>query len=281
MEYPDDALFRSTVRQIERLPPLISQGEVLSLRRQLAEVAAGKRFLLQGGDCAERFCRLLCGCDRAETEDHAANVSCVDMGCAHAHGACGGMAVSCKAAKFPYEVIGGVTYNSFRGDNVNGFDLANRTPDPNRLLQGYFHSASTLNYARALIKDGFADVRAAKHWNLGFVKSSENRAKYEKMVKSIREASEFVQVCGLTDLDRLKSVDLFICHEALHLDYEEAMTRKVSTVSDKRVDRPIASSSTPGSGSGPDSFMNLGAHFIWIGDVLVNLTTTHRVHAWG
>ena len=189
-----------------------------------------------------------------------------------------------KPRSSPTEVIDGVIYNSFRGDNVNGFDLVSRKPDPARLLQGYFHSAATLNYARALIKDGFADVRAAKHWNLGFVKSSENRAKYERMVKSIREASEFVQVCGLSDLDRLKSVDLFICHEALHLDYEEALTREVtgaarmaSSSSSSTSSSTVGTTAAAGTvlASSPVSFMNLGAHFIWIGDRTRQLDHAH------
>jgi len=191
-----------------------------------------------------------------------------------------------KPRSSPTEVIDGKTHFSFRGDNINGFELKDRKPDPTRLLQGYFHSASTLNYARALIKDGFADVRAAKHWNLGFVKSSENRAKYEKMVRSIREASEFVEVCGLSDLDRLKTVDLFVCHEALHLDYEEAMTREITgtgapTESAASVAASSSSSSsssasfTPASTEPAPSFMNLGAHFIWIGDRTRQLDHAH------
>ena len=262
VEYEDKASFQTTVEQLQKLPPLISQGEVLSLRQQLSEVAAGKRFLLQGGDCAERFV----DCNAPAIEKKLKIM--LQMSLVLTWGArMPTVRVARMAGQFakprssPTEVINGVTYNSFRGDNVNGYELAHRKPDPNRLLQGYFHSAATLNYARALIKDGFADVRAAKHWNLGFVKSSENRAKYEKMVKSIREASEFVQVCGLTDLDRLKSVDLFVCHEALHLDYEEALTRSVSQPSSN-------GASTP-------SFMNLGAHFIWIGDRTRQLDHAH------
>ena len=287
VDYEDKACFAKTVKTIQQLPPLISKGEVTELRRQLAEVAAGKRFLLQGGDCAERFM----DCNSSAIEQKLKIM--LQMSLVLTWGArMPTVRVARMAGQYakprssPTEIIEGKQYFSFRGDNINGFELKDRKPDPERLLQGYFHSASTLNYARALIKDGFADVRAAKHWNLGFVKSSENRAKYEKMVRSIREASEFVEVCGLSDLDRLKTVDLFVCHEALHLDYEEAMTRQIGT-QETPVPATVAASSSFSSSSSSSSsttaappqqkqsFMNLGAHFIWIGDRTRQLDHAH------
>ena len=248
--YEDTDAFQRTVQRIQQLPPLISKGEVTELRKQLAEVAAGQRFLLQGGDCAERF--LDC---KSEAIEQKLKIM-LQMSLVLTWGArMPTVRVARMAGQYakprssPTEVVNGETHFSFRGDNVNTFELAGRKPDPDRLLQGYFHSAATLNYARALIKDGFADVRAAKHWNLGFVKSSENRAKYEKMVTSIREASEFVEVCGLSDLDRLKTVDLFVCHEALHLDYEEAMTRQVAAAAPATSSTSSTSSSSSSSSS--------------------------------
>ena len=289
--YEDQTEFDTTIKQIQALPPLISRGEILDLRNQLKEVAEGKRFLLQGGDCAERFM----DCNSSAIEQKLKIM--LQMSLVLTWGArMPTVRVARMAGQFakprssPTEVINGETYFSYRGDNINGFELKDRKPDPKRLLQGYFHSASTLNYARALIKDGFADVRAAKHWNLGFVKSSENRAKYEKMVRSIREASEFVEVCGLSDLDRLKTVDLFVCHEALHLDYEEAMTREVASTSSSSSRSASSSFSSTSSTSSstftssassstttpsPPSFMNLGAHFIWIGDRTRQLDHAH------
>jgi 3-deoxy-7-phosphoheptulonate synthase len=280
VEYEDTETFKSTIEQIAQLPPLISKGEVTELRRQLAEVAAGKRFLLQGGDCAERFV----DCKSAAIEQKLKIM--LQMSLVLTWGArMPTVRVARMAGQYakprssPTEIVSGKKYFSFRGDNINGFELKDRKPDPKRLLRGYFHAASTLNYARALIKDGFADVRAAKHWNLGFVKSSENRAKYEKMVRSIREASEFVEVCGLSDLDRLKTVDLFVCHEALHLDYEEAMTREIGVDTARAAAAAASSSSTSSATSAPftgtASFMNLGAHFIWIGDRTRQLDHAH------
>ncbi len=111
-------------------------------------------------------------------------------------------------------------------------------------------------------------MRSAENWDLGFVKCSRNRAEYEAMVRSILEASQFMQVCGLTDLERLKTVDLFICHEAMHLDYEEALTRPFN----------LASQRVPGKSEEKKAevaYGNLGAHFIWIGDRTRQLDDAH------
>lgn len=256
VEYADKALLAGSLEQLRVLPPLISPGEVTNLRAQLAEVAQGKRFLLQGGDCAERF--LDCKADSIEKKlrimmqmslvlTWGARVPTVRMGRMAGQFA--------KPRSKPFEEVDGKTYHSYRGDNINSHDLDGRVPDPDRLVKGYFHSAATLNYARALIKDGFADVRSAENWDLGFVKSSRNRAEYEKMVQSILEASEFVEVCGLQDLERLKTVDLFVCHEALHLEYEEALTRPMAKTDGK--------------------YFNSGAHFVWIGDRTRQLDHAH------
>jgi len=278
VEYVDKEAFNKAITQLQSLPPLISTGEVAELRKQLAEVAQGKRFLLQGGDCAERFL------DCSSTAIEQKLKIMLQMSLVLTWGArVPTVRVARMAGQYakprskPTEMIDGVTYTSFRGDNVNSFDLSGREPDPERLLQGYFHSAATLNYARALIKDGFADVRSAEDWDLGFVKCSRNRAKYEQMVKSILDASHFVQVCGLTDLERLKTVDLFVCHEAMHLEYEQALTRPLSRASSSSSSADSMSLLAAEGNAGAEAplFGNLGAHFIWIGDRTRGLDDAH------
>ena len=242
------------VEKLRRLPPLVSVEEVDSLQEQLRKVYEGKMFLLQGGDCAERF--LDCESDAIEKKlKIMLQMSLVliwgsGIPCVRVARMAGQFA---KPRSKPTEVIEGTEYCSFRGDNVNSHDLSARKPDPERLVQGYFHSAATLNYARALVRAGFADLRGAHNWDLGFVKDSANRKTYEAIVDRIQESMKFVEVCGVSDFHSLKKVDLFVCHEGLNLDYEEALTRK-----------------------GPNGkHYNLGAPFIWIGDRTRQLDHAH------
>ena len=143
-------------------------------------------------------------------------------------------------------------YPTFRGENVNGIDLSDRTADPARLVSGYFHSAATLNYARVLLSDGFGNIHDAGSWDLGFVQSSKKRAEYQDMVTQISDCLNFVHTCGIGEEPSLKTVDLFVSHEGLGLAYEEAMTRKVD-----------------------GKYYNLGTDFLWIGDRTRQLDHAH------
>ena len=241
--------------KLKRLPPLVSFEEVDSLHAQLKDVYEGKRFLLQGGDCAERFL----DCESDSIEKKLKIMLQMSLVLIYGSGV-PVVRVARMAGQFakprskPTEMIDGTEYCSFRGDNVNSHDLSARKPDPKRLVEGYFHSAATLNYARALINANFADLRSAHHWDLGFVKDSENRAMYKRMVDRIQESLKFVEVCGVSQFEDLRRVDLFTCHEGLNLDYEEALTRL-----------------SP-SGNG---YYNLGAPFLWIGDRTRQLDHAH------
>lgn len=252
VEYKDPAALEDALAKAKALPPLFSPGETDALRAQLADVAAGKRFLLQGGDCAERFAD--CNSDAIEQKLKIM----LQMSLVLTWGArVPTVRVARMAGQFAKprskatELVDGVEYFSFRGDNVNSHDLSQRDPDPQRLIDGYFHSSATLNYARSLIKEGFCDLRCSTNWELGFVKSPLHRGKYEKMVSTILDSLAFADICGLADESRLKTIDLFTCHEGLHLPYEEALTRKKG-----------------------DKYYNVGAPFIWIGD-----RTRHPDHA--
>ena len=123
------------------------------------------------------------------------------------------------------EVVNGVEMLAFRGDNVNSFDTSARTPDPTRLVDGYFHSAATLNYARAVLASGLADLNAASHWDLGFVQDETHRRQYNEMVDRILSALDFMRVCGVADEAALKTAAVYMSHEGLQLCYEEALTR--------------------------------------------------------
>ncbi|KAI8818605.1 DAHP synthetase [Fimicolochytrium jonesii] len=237
--------------KLSHLPPLVSSQEVDKLRQQLAEVAENKRFLLQGGDCAELFD--YCSQNPIENKlkvllqmslilvwgGRTAVTRIARMGGQYA-----------KPRSKPTEMINGVEYNAFRGDNVNGIDLADRRPDPQRLLGAYFHSAATMNYVRALLSSGFADLHHPEVWNLdswnfSHVENPAVRAEYQAIVNRLQDSLDFMRTIGADDASKeaIKTVDLFMSHEGLLLDYETQLTRKVG-----------------------EKHYNLGTHYLWIGD---------------
>ena len=253
--WPDAGALQTALDEVRALPPLVNHGEVDALRTHLAEAARGKAFLLQGGDCAERFA----DCTKSAIE--AKLKILLQMSLVLTWGAripvirVGRMAGQfAKPRSSDTETIDGTEMPSYRGDNVNAItpNAAARTPDPQRLVKAYHHSAATLNYARALVDGGFADLHHPQHWDLGFVRSQSHRAEYEDMVERIRDAIEFVESTGVRGTSALRTVELFASHEGLLLDYEEALTEKVG-----------------------DRFYNLGAHFLWIGDRTRNLGDAH------
>ena len=207
-------------------------------------MAEGRSFLLQGGDCAESFA----DCGPGPIEDRIKIL--LQMSLVLTWGArtpvvrMGRMAGQfAKPRSKATEEIDGVERPTYRGDNVNGLEPGEREPDPERLVRAYFHSATTINYARALIDGGFADLHHPDFWDLGFVKSTDRRAEYEEMVARILDAIEFVESTGVRTGHSLEAVDLFTSHEGLLLSYEEALTEPVG-----------------------DAWYNLGAHFLWIGE---------------
>lgn len=142
---------------------------------------------------------------------------------------------------------------SFRGENINGYAKHERVPDPQRLLEGYFHSAATLNYGRVLVGSGFADIHDAGTWDLDFVQTSSRREEYREMAEQITDSLHFVHTLGVgADSPNLRTVDLFISHEGLELAYEETMTRRVG-----------------------DKYYNVGTDFLWIGDRTRQLDHAH------
>ncbi len=237
------------------MPPLVHHGEVDTLRTHLAQAANGEAFLLQGGDCAEQFS----DCRKSTVESKlkillqmslvltwGARIPVIRMGRMAGQYA--------KPRSKDTETIDGLELPSYRGDNINSSapKADERAADPQRLLQAYFHSAATLNYTRALVDGGFADLHHPQHWDLGFVRSSTNRAEYEDIVSRIRDAIDFVESTGVRSTTSLKMVELFCSHEGLLLDYEEAMTKKVA-----------------------EKWYNLGAHSLWIGDRTRQLDGAH------
>lgn len=252
-DYPDTEALATVEQRLSRKPPLVVASEIEKLKRELARVARGEAFLLQGGDCAESF---------AEFEaDRITRYFRLFLQMAVALTFAGGKQVVkvgrvagqfAKPRSEPIETVGGVTLPSYRGDVINGieFEEASRLPDPERLVQAYNQSASTLNLLRALATGGYADLANVNRWNLRFAARQGSAAKeYLKLCHRIEESLDFLG--GLTagssggiDTD---TVSFFTSHEALLLGYEQALTRKDALF-----------------GSG--QHYATSAHMLWIGD---------------
>jgi 3-deoxy-7-phosphoheptulonate synthase len=241
--------------ELAKQPPLVFAGEVDQLKFRLADAAAGKAFLLQGGDCAETFAdatadrirnRVKTLLQMAVVLTYGASMPVVKMGRMAGQFA--------KPRSSNDETRGEITLPAYRGDAVNGYDFTpeSRANDPWRMLKAYNTSASTLNLIRAFTQGGFADLRSVHEWNRGF---SENPAniRYESLAKEIDRAIKFMAACG-ADFESLRTTEFYVSHEALLLDYERPMTRI-----DSRTGNPYLTS----------------GHMVWIGERTRQLENAH------
>ncbi|QOY53861.1 3-deoxy-7-phosphoheptulonate synthase class II [Candidatus Sulfurimonas marisnigri] len=245
--------------ELKNYPPLVFAGEARRLKSELADVANGNAFLLQGGDCAESF-----------SEFHADNIrdtfkALLQMAVVMTYA--GGVPVVkvgrlggqfAKPRSSDTETFDGITLDSYRGDIINGVDFTKeaRTPDPERMIKAYNQSAATLNLLRAFASGGLADLHQVHQWNLDFAHQSEVSAKYEKMAQDIENSLQFMKACGITSKTyrNLRETDFYTSHEALLLPYEEAFTRQDSLSGD---------------------WYDTSAHMLWIGDRTRQLDGAH------
>ncbi len=249
-DYPEPAALARVEETLRSYPPLVFAGEARNLTSALADVAAGRAFLLQGGDCAESFkefhpnnirdtFRLLL--QMAVILTFAGGKPVVKVGRIAGQFA--------KPRSEPSETRDGVTLPSYRGDNINGMEFTPeaRSPDPQRLIQAYLQSAATLNLLRAFSQGGYADLTNVHRWTLGFVAESPEGRRYQQLADRISESLAFMAACGVDpdSAPQLKQVNFYTSHEALLLGYEEAMTRIDSTTGE---------------------WYDTSAHMIWIGD---------------
>ena len=256
--YQNTKVLHDVEAQLSKYPPLVFAGEARSLKRQLGDVANGKGFLLQGGDCAESF-----------EEFSADNIRdtfrvMLQMAVVLTYGAkCPVIKVGRMAGQFAKprssdtEIINGLELPSYRGDIINdiAFNSEARKPNPKRMLQAYAQSAASLNLLRAFSQGGYADIHHVHSWTLGFLDGA-GAEKYETVANRISDALDFMTAAGVTSKNShtLGAVDFYTSHEALLLEYEEALCRIDSTTG-----LPIA-------GSG---------HLIWIGDRTRKLDGAH------
>ncbi len=226
-DYPDRSALHEVTAELESYPPLVFAGECDVLKDRLAAVAGGEAFLLQGGDCAEAF-------DAVSAEQIRNKLkTLLQMGAVLTYaGSVPVVKVGRIAGQYskprskPVETRDGVTLPTYRGDSVNGFEFteAARVPDPERLKRMYHASAATLNLVRAFTTGGYADLRQVHAWNRDFVRRSPSGQRYEVLAREIDQALKFMHACG-TDPEELKTVECYASHEALLLDYEDALTR--------------------------------------------------------
>ena len=248
--YPDAAQLREVEETLRGLPALASPTEARSLKRELADVAQGKAFLLQGGDCAESFAEF------SEQNLRSFFRVLLQMTMALMYGAgCPVVKVGRIAGQFskprsdPFEKKDGLELPSYRGDMVNGmeFDDAARAPDPQRLLRAYYQGSATLNYLRTLARGGYAALPRINDWNMEFAKSSAQGKRFGELIDRINECINFIRACRLPidEVEQFSEASFFTSHEALLLGYESALTRRSEA---------------------DGKFYACSAHMLWIGD---------------
>ncbi|MFC2747850.1 MAG: class II 3-deoxy-7-phosphoheptulonate synthase [Campylobacter concisus] len=257
--YPDLKELKEVEEKLKSLPPLVFAGEARSLKEELAKVCNGEAFLLQGGDCAESFTNFNANNIRdmfkvllqmAIVLTFAGGYPVVKVGRVAGQFA--------KPRSSDFEEANGVKLPSYRGDIINGFEFDEkaRVPDPKRMIEAYYQSASTMNLLRAFSRGGLADLHQVHKWNLGFVKKPEIGEKYAKLADELTKTLSFMAACGITSANTpvINQTAVYTSHEALLLPYEEALTR-VDSLSGEWYD--------------------CSAHMLWIGERTRGINDAH------
>jgi len=247
--WPDKPKYDQVLETIASLPPLVFAGEIRELKTLLAKAVEGEAFLLQGGDCSEEFSNCTAPIIReslkvllqmAVTLTYAGGKPVIKVGRIAGQYA--------KPRSSDTEIVNGVEIPSYRGDMANSIEPVPeaRIPDPERMLKGYYLSASTLNLLRAFTRGGFAALQRVQAWNQEFVKQSPMGRSYERLARQISQALDFMETIGIaTDIPQMKQAQFFTSHEALFLGYEQSLTREDSTTG---------------------GWYDCSAHMLWIGD---------------
>ena len=261
--YRDAAALGRVVGELSRLPPTVVSWEVDDLKRQIADAQLGRRFLLQGGDCAETFA----DCESGQIARKLKILLQMSLVLLHGLkkpvirvGRFAGQYAKPRSADT--ETRDGVTLPSYRGDLVNrpGFSTAEREPDPELLLRGYERAALTLNFIRALVDGGFADLHHPEYWDLGFVHHSPLRDQYRQLVASISDSLDFYEAMSGNRVHEASRAPFYASHEALHLLYEQAQTRHLPR---------------------RNRWYNLSTHLPWIGMRTAKLDGAHVEYCRG
>lgn len=261
--YPDRAALEATLAELGRLPPLVTSLEILALKKQLAEAQDGQRFLLQGGDCAESFAdcesglvsnRLKVLLQMSVVLVYGLRLPVIRVGRFAGQYA--------KPRSADTEIKDGLELPSYRGDIINSpaFTPEARLPDPRRLIEAHSRSALTMNFVRALIDGGFADLHHPEYWDLGWVSHSPLAEEYHRMVRAIGDGVRFMETLSGEASQGVRRVDFYTSHEALLLDYEESLSRQVPR---------------------NWGWFNLSTHYPWIGMRTAALDGAHTEYMRG
>ena len=255
--YEDQKKLRQAEEKLANFPPLVSIDEVQNLKNELAKVAKGEAFLLQGGDCAESFTEFSHNNIRSLFRTILQMTVALMYGLKKPVVKVGRIAGQyAKPRSEDKETIDGISLPSYRGDLINAieFDEKARICDPQRLISGYFHAAATLNYVRSLALGGYAGLKNVNQWNEEFALSLKSKTNIENLIYNINQAIGFIESCGLnsSELNQLNSARFYTSHEALLLNYEQAFTRKTQ-----------------------GKYYDLSAHMLWIGDRTRNPKEAH------
>ena len=250
--YPDESKVNSVEAKLSFKPPLVFAGEVQALKKSLAFAEKGNAFILQGGDCAESFSQFSANGIRdtfkvllqmAVILTYGSSIPIIKIGRIAGQFA--------KPRSSDVEIIDGIELPSYRGDMINDmeFNKTARQPDPQRLIDGYEQSAATLNLIRAFAQGGMANLEKVHEWTLGFLNNTPETDKYREIANRISESLNFMKACGLTSssVPQLRETDFFTSHEALLLNYEEALTREDTITAEK-------------------GWYATSAHLLWVGD---------------
>ena len=250
--YPDESKVNSVEAKLSFKPPLVFAGEVQALKKSLALAEEGNAFILQGGDCAESFSQFSANGIRdtfkvllqmAVILTYGSSIPIIKIGRIAGQFA--------KPRSSDVEIIDGIELPSYRGDMINDmeFNKTARQPDPQRLIDGYEQSAATLNLIRAFAQGGMANLEKVHEWTLGFLNNTPETDKYREIANRISESLNFMKACGLTSssVPQLRETDFFTSHEALLLNYEEALTREDTITAEK-------------------GWYATSAHLLWVGD---------------
>lgn len=257
--YEDKALLADVENKLSSYPPLVFAAEARELRKQLGQVSQGKGFLLQGGDCAESFSEF----NAPKIRDTFKVLLQMAIVLTFA-GRCPVTKVARMAGQYAkprsadLETRNGISLPSYRGDIINSIEFteAARMPDPNRLLEAYHQSSATLNLLRAFAQGGLADLHEVNRWNMTFLENNPMKEQYQDIAKRIQDSLEFMDVIGInsSNTPTLHETSLFTSHEALLLNYEQALTR-IDTLTGKPYD--------------------CSAHMVWIGERTRQLDHAH------
>tara|TARA_B100001093_G_scaffold161994_1_gene154365 strand:- start:8202 stop:9587 length:1386 start_codon:yes stop_codon:yes gene_type:complete len=260
-EYSDVSSVTRVEKELSVRPPLVFAEEARRLRKRMADVAEGKAFLLQGGDCAESFAEHNANNIRDSFRVLLQMAVVLTFGSALPVIKIGRLAGQySKPRSSPFEVINDISLPSYRGDMVNDmvFEQDARKPDPERLIKVYDKSAATLNLLRAFAGGGMADLTKLHEWNLEFVRGTKAAEKYKELAAKITSSLEFMKACGMTpeNTQQLKETEFYTSHEGLLLNYEEALTRKDTITEEK-------------------GWFATSAHMLWIGDRTRGIDEAH------